>query len=91
MSDGILPAALLRGAEISGHYELPLMGGMLAAVARSEPTHAVGPLGARASIARSGMTTAMPGPHPNLRKLSAFIAVGVLQLPTPMIRAHLLQ
>src|SRR6266700_21850 len=33
----------------------------------------------------------MCGPLPDFRKLVAMVTVGILQLPTPMVRTHLLQ
>src|SRR5260370_32333940 len=37
------------------------------------------------------VTVEMPGPPLDLRKLRIAIAVGILQLPTRMVRTHLLQ
>src|SRR6266404_365595 len=39
----------------------------------------------------SAVTVEMPGPPLELRKRRIAIAVGILQLPTPMVRTHLLQ
>src|SRR5438445_5369865 len=77
----------------AGHYELPL--GRYACRRGAPRTRSCGQT-LRCSFehpraTRSGMTTAMPGPPPNLHRLAALIAVGVLQLPTPMVHAHLLQ
>lgn len=69
------------------------MGGMFAVVARPEPAHLVRPIGSRSNT--SGAQTQRWRLNclrwlPDFRKLATKIAVRVLQLPTPMVRTHLL-
>ncbi|TWB67376.1 hypothetical protein FBZ94_1011058 [Bradyrhizobium sacchari] len=54
---------------------------------RSEPSLPV----RTPSGTHSAVTAEMPGPLLKFRKLATIITVGVLQLPTPMVRIHLLR